>query len=259
MEDKYLPIGFLDSGIGGLSVMRQALKELPNENFIFYGDNKNAPYGERSEEEIRQLTYACGEKLLAEGIKMLVIACNTMTTIAVRSLRDEYKIPVVSIEPAIKPALLAENSTNVVVFATPATLSQKRYLSLKDRVGHKERLIDVPCEGLAGIIEKGDFESNELKEYVTKKLTPYKDTDISGIVIGCTHYSFIAPLIKHTAKEVLGHDVELFDGLFGTVRQVKRVLAEKDLLNDSVEKGTVRLITSGTEHNIEIMKKILDM
>ncbi len=258
MESKYLPIGFMDSGIGGLSVLREAVLEMPCENYIFYGDNGNAPYGEKSEDEIFALTLKCGEHLMNEGIKMLVIACNTMTTIAVHALRDRYNIPVISIEPAIKPALTAPDSRKVIVMATPATISQNRYLSLKNRVGHSERLIDIPCSGLAGLIEKGHFDSDEIAEYVEDKLIPFRNEDISGLVIGCTHYSFITPLIKKISARIFGHEIGIYDGLYGTVKQINRVLFERSLLNDSGEHGTIRLMSSGDDRSIELMKNILD-
>ncbi|MBP3940579.1 MAG: glutamate racemase, partial [Christensenellaceae bacterium] len=250
-------IGCMESGVGGLSVLREAILKMPHENFIFYGDNKNAPYGEKPEEEIRELSIACVEKLISEGVKMVVIACNTATTVAVRYLREHYELPVISIEPAIKPALSAPGNKKVIVMATPTTLSQKRYFALKERVGHQERLIEIPCAGLAKLVEKGDFESEELKSYITNKLLPFSKEDVGGVVIGCTHYSFIAPLIKKIASEIFRNEIEIHDGRYGTVRQIKRVLENSGLITDSTENGSIRLLSSGGEESISLMKKIL--
>ncbi len=250
---RQLSVGIFDSGIGGLSVLKHAMQELPHENFIFYGDNANAPYGDKCEHEIAELSVACGDFLCQKGVKTLVMACNTATSASVRLLRDKYNIPVVSIEPAVKPALLGEG--NVVVLATPATISQSRYNALLERTGGRERVINVPCQGLSLLIEKGDFNSPEIYRYIEKKLRPYANLHVGGVVLGCTHYSFIHGVVGEISKNLFG-ECKIHNGIYGTVRQLKRILKDNDLLNDSG--GHTELYTSGTEKHLELFNLILN-
>ncbi len=247
-----LPIGIFDSGIGGISVLKHAMQEMPTENFIFYGDSANAPYGEKSENEIARLSIACGDFLCQKGVKMLVMACNTATSASVLQLRDKYNIPVVSIEPAVKPALKCEG--NVLVLATPATISQNRYNSLLDRIGQRDRVINVPCEGLAGLIEKGDFTSPQIFEYIQNKLTPHASCNVSSVVLGCTHYSFISDVIREVCNRVFGK-CALHNGMYGMVRQMQRLLEQLNLQNPNG--GDVALYSSGSNEHIEQFHDIL--
>lgn len=253
-----LPIGFFDSGIGGLSVMRHAAAELPHEKFIYYGDSKNAPYGEKTEEEIRLFTRAACTALFQRGIKALVMACNTATTISVREMRDTLKIPVFSIEPAVKPACEQTDKGFVMVFATPATISQARYKGLVDRLGARERVVDVPCAGLAELLEKGNFEGQAVEEYIREKVAPHKDKDISGVVIGCTHYSFISDTIKTVVEQTCGAPVSVHDGMYGLVRHLRNRLGEAGLLREAGEQ-TVEFISSAGKEAEENMKRIFYM
>ncbi len=256
MENKDLPIGFFDSGVGGLSVLRHAREQLPRENFIFYGDNAHAPYGERSIEEIRALSFACCDELFRRGIKALLIACNTATGAAIHAMREKYQIPIISIEPAIKPASESREKGKILVLATPFTINGARYQSLVERVGCAERLIQIPCKGLADLVEKGDFESREIAEYLKRKFEGIEKQKISGIVIGCTHYSFISPLIQRVAQERFEGACTLYDGMYGTVRQLRRILEQRGLLS---EKGNAscEILSSGGSSSIALMHKIL--
>lgn len=256
MQKKDLPIGFFDSGVGGLSVLRHAREQLPKENFLFYGDNANAPYGVRSEEEIRRLSFVCCDELFARGIKALLVACNTATGAAIHAMREKYQIPVISIEPAIKPASLSEAPGKIIVLATPFTIDGARYHRLVERVSCGERLLNIGCKGLADLVEKGNFESQELAEYLKRKFESIPAQEISGIVIGCTHYSFIAPLIRRIAQERFSGACEIYDGMYGTVRQLKRVLEQDGLLG---EKGAARceILSSGGAECVARMHEIL--
>jgi len=246
MEKKDLPIGFFDSGIGGLSVLAHASKELPSENFIYYGDNKNAPYGTKSETEIQDLSLACGKFLYEKGVKAIVMACNTATSAAVLRMREFYRVPVISIEPAVKPAVL-ETSGNVLVMATPATLAQERYRLLVSRLNCLDRVINLPCPGLVELIETLDFESPVLTEYLAQKLTPLIGQNITGIVMGCTHYSFVSQKIADIAEGLFGSPVQIFDGMYGMTRQLKRVLAENNLLRDASPRTISYYSSSGED------------
>ncbi len=248
-----LPIGIFDSGIGGISVLNHAMQEMPTENFIFYGDSANAPYGEKSENEIASLSIACGDFLCQKGVKMLVMACNTATSASVWQLRDKYNIPIVSIEPAVKPAL--KNDGKVLVLATPATISQNRYNLLLDKIGQRERVINVPCEGLAKLIEEGDFTSFEIYDYIEKKLTPHANYGVTSVVLGCTHYSYISDVIESIGTRVF-NKCEIHNGMYGMIRQVKRLLKQYDLENRNG--GNIELFSSGSESNIKRYFDILE-
>ena len=237
-----LPIGFIDSGLGGISVLKEAVKLMPEENFIYYGDSLHAPYGVRPTQEIKELTYAVVEKLLAMGIKGLAVACNTATSAAVRSLRLDYpELPIVGIEPAVKPAVEASHGGRILVMATPMTIQQEKFHKLLERYQDQAEIIPVPCEGLMEFVEKGDLESDFLNQYFSKVLLPFVTSDTETIVLGCTHYPFLRPHLRDflnrtvqcgqegNAARGLSH-IDLIDGSFGTARELRRRLAVKGLL-----------------------------
>ncbi len=255
MNKKELPIGFFDSGVGGLSVMREALKLMPNENYIYFGDSKNAPYGVKEMKEVRDLTFDAVEFLLNKGAKAIAVACNTATSAAVAELRKVYKdVPIVGIEPAVKPAVELHRDGDVIIMATPFTLTHNKFKRLMDYYGEQATITPMPCDGLVEFIEKGDLDSKELKDYLRDKFKEYKHKDIASIVLGCTHY----PFIRDTLSEVLGKDIPIIDGGEGTVRELRRRLKEADLINDSSEKGTVEFYNScGRDEVTELSKKLL--
>jgi len=246
-------IGFFDSGVGGLSVLRQAIKEMPEENYIYYGDNANAPYGNKEPSVIHSLTMSAVEHLIKKEIKALVIACNTATSVAVEHIRGQLSIPVISMEPAIKPAL--ENvDGKVLVMATPATLSQDRYLRLADHLGQQDRLINCPCDKLAGLIESHlRQDKTEIIKYLEALLEKHVG-NVEGVVLGCTHYVFVKDLIK----EIMG-DVSIFDGNCGTVMHLKHVMLQNGTKNTVGTRGTVHLESSSTDPGtIEMFKWLLN-
>lgn len=254
--DTTAPIGFFDSGIGGLSVLKHAMQVMPNENFIFFGDNGNLPYGEKSEAQIKKLTIAGGDFLFEKGVKAMLVACNTATSAAIHDMRDKYKMPVISMEPAIKPACAAADEGKVMVLATPSTIASARYKRLVERLGCGAKIIDIPCGGLADMLDTGDFKNPAIDAYLEKKMLPYVSEEIDGIVIGCTHYSFVAETIAGVAAALLPGKKTLFDGMFGTVRQLKNVLQEHDMLSPGPG-GEVEVHTSGTAENLQVMQKIV--
>jgi glutamate racemase len=250
-----LPIGFFDSGVGGIALLKEAVALMPFENFLYYGDSINVPYGNKAELEIKTLSLSCGDFLFRKGVKAIVMACNTATSISVQIMRELYRIPVISIEPAVKPAVDASTDGYVLVLATPATISQQRYNSLLEKIGSAEKIINVPLSRLAQMIEKMDLDGPEIKEYLRENLLPYRGKKIDGIVLGCTHYSFISTQIQKTAKELFAGACEIFDGKTGTVRQLKRVLDESGLLNTQNDNPTVSFQTSGDSFDIELYKR----
>lgn len=254
---KNSPIGFFDSGVGGLSVMKKAIELMPNENYIYYGDSKNAPYGVRNTTEVKKLTFDVVEFLLNKGVKAIVIACNTATSAAVSDLRDEYKdIPIIGIEPALKPAVESDKEGKVIVMATPMTLSEKKFKGLMEKYKNEKEIISLPMPGLVEFIENGILDGEEITEFIDEKLKPYKKFQISTIVLGCTHY----PFVKNIIQKIVGEDVDIIDGSLGTSKELKRKLEEKQLLNDSMEKGKIKIYNSGNRDGvIELSETLLMM
>ena len=238
------PIGFLDSGLGGVSVLRSAVRLLPRENYVFYGDNANAPYGDRDEEDITRLTLLCANVLLNQNIKALVIACNTITATCISTIRQDLDLPVISVEPAIKPACSMPGAGKVLMMATLATTRLARYHSLQARMPDPERVINVPCPGLVDRIEQGVFADDAFDDLLDGYLRPYQGMEIDGIVLGCTHYPFVAGAISRYAAAHFTGPCRLFDGGDATIRHLADVLRSAGLENN-VGQGNVRFMTSG--------------
>ena len=249
LDKKYMPIGFFDSGVGGLSVLHEAIKLMPNENYIYFGDSKNAPYGVKTLEEVRSLTYEAVEFLIKKGAKAIVIACNTATSAAVRILREKYEdIPILGIEPAVKPAVELNTNKAIVIMATAMTLQEQKFNILLNKYRGNADIRLMPCSGLAELVETGDLESNNIKEYIKNKFREYNKDDIGVIVLGCTHY----PFVKETIREVVGNDIFIIVGGAGTCRELKRRLILSNILNDSTQKGNIEIFNS--LHNGSIME-----
>ncbi len=240
------PIGVFDSGLGGASVLREALRLMPNENFIYYGDNANAPYGERSESEITALTFRCAHILQQQDAKIILIACNTATATCVSRIRAELDIPVISIEPAIKPACEMPGEGKILMAATPATTKLARYLALQARMPNPQRVINVPCPGLVDRIERGIFSADAFDDLFDMYFEAYQDMQIDGIVLGCTHYVFIKDAFARYAASHFRGEARLFDGNMATARQLMHVLEERHMLNTSPS-GSIRFQTSGEQ------------
>jgi len=258
MEKLNQPIGFMDSGLGGLSVLREAIALMPGEDFIYYGDSANAPYGTKPREEIRKLTFHVVEYLLERGIKGLAVACNTATSAAVRDLRGMYPdLPIVGIEPAVKPAVLQNKGGRILVLATPMTIEQQKFHHLLEQYRDKAEIVPVPCEGLMEFVERGDLDGDDVSEYFQEHLSGYLTDDTESIVLGCTHYPFLQ---KHLQSFLNGRDISLFDGSFGTAAELRRRLDEKGLLRKELRKGNVEIINSLNDPaKLELSRKLLDL
>lgn len=237
MSKQTKPIAVFDSGVGGISVLRELVKILPNEDYIYYGDSKNAPYGMKDKETVKKLTIDAAEYLFAQGAKGLVVACNTATSAAVRALRELYpEIPIVGIEPAVKPAATIKPNCRVLAMATPMTIREEKFQNLMAKYADQAaEIIPLPCPGLMDFVERGDLNSDSLRSYLEELLFVHRIHPVDSVVLGCTHY----PFVKDMIQEVLGPDVVVYDGGEGTAREMRRRLAEADLLNPSTEKGTV--------------------
>lgn len=245
------PVGMFDSGVGGISVLREAVRLLPNERFIFFGDTKNAPYGTKTKEEVLALSRAVVETLLKKGCKAIVIACNTATSAAAATLRAEYQdIPIIAMEPALKPASLLHRDGVVLALATPGTIAGEKYAQLYALYG--EGVISLPCGGLMEFAERGELDSEALHGYLSDLFRPYAEKKVEAVVLGCTHYVFL--------KRAIGRffpDLPLIDGNEGTVRQLGRRLAEKNLLAPADQMGEVTLLSSGGEEPVKLMERLL--
>lgn len=255
MDKSSLPIGVFDSGVGGISVLRELVALMPNESFIYFGDSANAPYGTKTHGEISQLTLTNAERLVSKGIKALVIACNTATSVCIEELRKKYTdIPVVGIEPALKPAVENKENSTVLVMATPLTLSEKKFAKLLESYKNNAEIIKLPCPGLMELVEQGITSGETLENFLSDCFENAGIKSVDSVVLGCTHY----PFVKDTIRKILP-EAELFDGGAGTARQVKRCLEGRGLLNKNNEKGSVLFLNSLDDKRIiELSKELLN-
>ena len=248
MNQKRDPVGVFDSGIGGISTLREMIRELPDERFIYYGDTASAPYGTKSTEDVIACVRGVVDHLLRLNIKALVIACNTATGAAAATLRSELSIPVIGMEPALKPASKIRKNGSVLVLATPLTLQQEKFENLMKQYG--QGAVKVPCPGLMELVEADD--QSAIQRYLEELFTRYPPEKVDAVVLGCTHYVFL----KDRIRDMLPERIAITDGNAGTARQLKRVLEREGLLNEEGP-GSVELETSGTKKDIVLMKKLL--
>ena len=229
-----------DSGVGGISVLRALVKKLPRENYLYFGDSANAPYGTRPTEEIRRLTLERIAALCTTNVKAVVVACNTATSAAIEDLRAAYpdKI-IIGIEPALKPAADRFPGKTILVMATEATLREEKFSHLMAQCESRCKIVSIPCPELVEAVERGETDSPLLEQALRRKLTPHLNGDTAAIVLGCTHFPFARDLIARIA----GEKVCLIDGSDGTAGQTMRRLETENLLNLTGE-GSVSLQNS---------------
>lgn len=242
-------IGFFDSGVGGVSVLHTARRILPNEHFLYYGDNGHAPYGPKPLEEIRRLSAESVGVLLDRGVKAVVIACNTATSAYAEILRAELKLPVIGMEPALKPAQEARHGGEILVLATQATLTLPKFQRLMKRYG--DHVIPVVGRGLVELVEAGKADSPETEAALQELLGKYVGRSIDSVVLGCTHYPFLAGAIRRIFPEA-----ELFDGRTGTCMRLKHLLEAGGLRSKGTE-GSVEFLTSGDASTIALMRRLM--
>lgn len=254
-NERFKPIGFFDSGVGGISVLREAVKLLPSEDFIYFGDSKNAPYGVKDTDDVKRLTFNAVHFLIEKGAKAVVIACNTATSAAIEELRLNFThIPVIGIEPALKPAIELNRKGKIIIMATPMTLLEDKFNNLVKNFRAEKRVEPLPCPGLVELIEDGILEGEKMDTYLRNKFLPYVDEEIAAVVLGCTHY----PFIRKSLEEILPKDTPIIDGSSGTVKQLRRQLEAADLLNDAKNSGKVQIYNSaGNENMLKLSYKLL--
>ena len=216
------PIGFFDSGVGGLTVLREALRVLPHEDYLYFADSAHAPYGVRSKEEVRELVLDAVAFMAGRGIKALVVACNTGTSAAIEDLRQQYDFPVIGMEPAVKSAVTGNNHQRVLVFATELTLREEKFKNLVARVD-TEGLVDyLPLQELVRYAERFEFDEAVIQAYLQEKLAALPLADYGTAVLGCTHFLFFKPMLQ---KVLPG--IQIIDGNLGTVRNLQKQLGDQ--------------------------------
>lgn len=223
-----MPIGVMDSGLGGISVLREICSIMPYEKCVFYGDSANAPYGDRSLIEIQELTENVVKRLLNQRVKAIVIACNTASSAAGSMLRKKYPwLPIVAIEPALKPAVLHKPGSRVLVLATSTTIREAKFHCLMEHYESQAEIIPMPLPGLPEFVERGELHSQRLMDFLRDHFSVLEGKKIDSVVLGCTHY----PFVREAIQEALGGEVAIFDGAAGTARQLRRLLHQRNLLN----------------------------
>ena len=234
------PIGFFDSGVGGTSIWKEAVQLLPYEDTIYLADSRNAPYGEKPAEEIIQLSVKNTEKLLSLGCKAIVVACNTATTNAVSHLRAKYEVPIIGIEPAIKPAALKSKTKFIGILATKGTLSSALFSKTSELYTQNITVIEVIGDGLVAIVEQGEHQSPETEMWLKNLLKPMFMADIDYLVLGCSHYPYLMPVLK----KIFSAKVSIIDSGEAVARQTKKIMEARELLNSSGRKSSHRLFSN---------------
>ncbi|ODG89881.1 glutamate racemase [Gottfriedia luciferensis] len=248
-------IAFFDSGIGGLTVLNEALKKLPNEDFLYFADTLHVPYGTKSKEEVSAFVKKSVETIIKEDVKALVIACNTATSIAVNELREMYDFPIIGMEPAVKPAVEMNRTTGkrVLVFATPLTLKQTKYNELISRVDDLSIVDSLPLPELVHYCEELNFDENFMIDYFKSKLSLFNIEQYGTIVLGCTHY----PFYRNILKKILPEDVQIVDGSNGTVKRLIQLLGENGQLNETGQTNVKFMCSNNDIEYIEKTKQAL--
>ena len=236
------PIGIFDSGIGGISVLHAIREQMPEESIIYFGDQGHIPYGPRPMQQIRDFSEAITKFLLTHDAKIIVVACNTASAAALKYLREKFPdAQFVGMEPAVKPAAEYTQTGKVGVLATPATFQGALYASVVERFANGVELFQNTCNGLVQQIEQGNLEGGETRRILEAALLPMLEKDIDTVVLGCTHYPFVIPLIQR----IVGEKVRVIDPAPAVARQTGRLLEAQGLRNHARDKGNIKLYTSG--------------
>ncbi|MBN2257644.1 MAG: glutamate racemase [Anaerolineaceae bacterium] len=248
------PIGIFDSGVGGLSILREIHRLLPSEKLLYVADQAHVPYGSRSLEEVQSYAVGITRFLLDEGVKLIAIACNAASSASLQYLRGVFNdIPFVGMEPALKPASQQTRSQHVGILATQVTFQGALYASLLERFAQNVTIHQSTCPGLVTQIEKGNLDDPETRRILEDAIKPMLMAGIDTIVLGCTHYPFVIPLIK----EIAGHRVKVIDPSPAIALQIKRVLKDKGLINTDIQNGSISIFTSASPTTLQSLLPIL--
>ncbi|MBC7878721.1 MAG: glutamate racemase [Anaerolineales bacterium] len=244
-------MGVFDSGVGGLSVLKAMREQMPAENIIYFGDQEHVPYGARSMEEIQKFSEGITQFLLDKNSKLIVVACNTASAAALTYLRQRFlDVSFVGMEPAVKPAAEITKTGKVGVLATPATFQGALYASVVERFGTGVELFQDTCPGLVSRIEKGELDTDATRTILENALHPMLEKNIDTVVLGCTHYPFVIPLIQ----QIVGKDVRVIDPAPSVAKQAKRLLEADGMRSISDTKGNIQYFTSG---DISVVESVL--
>lgn len=238
-------IGIMDSGVGGLSVMREILKVLPQERYVYFSDNAWCPYGEKSPEFIRERCRRITELMLSKGAEAMVVACNTATAAAIQTLRSEYGIPFVGMEPAVKPAALGTRSGVIGVLATAGTLKGSKYLNTKGRFQDEVKIVERVGKGFVELVESGELTGPHAEKVVGYSLRPLLEAGADTVVLGCTHY----PFLLETLRKIAGPEISFIDPAPAVARRLVEVLKEKGI-GPADARPDVELIASGPDESL---------
>lgn len=235
-------IGFFDSGIGGLTVLYESLKQFPKADYIYYADTTHVPYGTKPKAEVKEFIFEAADFIIGQGINALVVACNTATSIAIKDLRHRYDLPIIGMEPAVKPAVEKTKSKRVLVTATPLTLKEERFNDLVSRVDSEHKVDTLPLPGLVELAEKFDFSTVNTVQYLMDQMTGLNLEEYGTVVLGCTHFTYF----KKAFKEIFSPSVDIIDGNSGTVKHMKCVLCDRYPNEINSGDGKISFYSSGT-------------
>ncbi len=224
------PIGIFDSGIGGITVLKKIIEILPNEEYIYYADTKNAPYGIKPKDEVKRHIQESIKFLISQKVKAIVVACNTATSIAIKDIRKKCKIPIVGIEPAAKTAVERRKNKKILIMATPITIREEKLNDLLKSLSAQNSTDLIAMPKLVEFAENREFESDKVKQYIKKELKEYNIDDYSELVLGCTHFLFF----KKALSDIFPDSVEIIDGSIGVAKRLKNILQEQDLLGNNI-------------------------
>lgn len=253
MNSSDQPIGIFDSGLGGISVLKELRKHMPNEHFIYYGDSAYAPYGTRSKDYIIDRCIQICDFFISRNVKALVIACNTATSVAAPIVRKKYNIPIIGMEPALKVAAQNKVDQNIIVMATPLTLKEKKFEDLMSHFSNDNHIMKMPCPELVKIVENDELDDHN--KVLNQLYTYYRDInlkEVDSIVLGCTHFVFY----RNYFDEHFNH-INIIDGNLGTSNHLKHILEERELLND--KEGSIEILNSSDDEKyLSLSYKLLE-
>lgn len=234
------PIGVFDSGVGGISVLQYIHALLPNEQLLYVADSKYAPYGSKTPQEIQSRCFEIADLLIVKGVKAIVVACNTATAAAIDSMREKYSLPIIGMEPAVKPAAAASKNGVIGVLATVGTLKSAQFAGLLESYGRNVKVVAQGCVGLVECIERGELSGDATHKLLKQYCQPLLDEGADTIVLGCTHYPFVKPLIQ----QIVGENVTLIDTGAAVAKHLQKRLVALDLLTRLYQPGAVRFWTN---------------
>lgn len=238
-------IGVMDSGVGGISVLKHVHALLPHEHLLYFADSRYAPYGAKSAQVITQRCFEVADFLVDQGVKAIVVACNTATAAAISQMRARYKLPIIGMEPAVKPAAAASKSGIIGILATNGTLQSAQFAALLEHYGQQVTVVTQACVGLVECIERGAIADTETRDLIARYLTPLLAAGADTIVLGCTHYPFVRPLIEDLA----GRDVVIIDTGGAVAKQLQSVLLTHQLAASATQRATIRFYSNSMVAN----------